>query len=304
MTKRFDRLGLLSTFARIAERGSISAAARDLGLSQASASRQLSELEQQLGVQLIHRTTHTLALTEAGEDCLVEARELLEGWEAMAERYAAERETVTGKLNIIAPVALGQLTLADAALDFQQQYPQVEIRWRLQDEPIRFAEIGCDLWIKVGAVPDDTLVVRPLGSVERLVTASPLLIQARRPRRPADLETLPCAALEPYEGGRFSLQHRRGTSAAVTARVAIGTNNIFSTRKAALRGIGYAILPHWFIADDLAAGKLVDLLPAWRAPSLPISAAYLPSRRQTRRLRFFIEHIAAALAAMPGVTPA
>ncbi len=125
MSKSLDRLALLTTFARIAERGSISAAARDLGFSQASASRQLAELERRLGVQLIQRTTHRLALTQSGADCLSDARGLLDGWEALVERFAGEDSAVRGGLKIVAPIALGQRHLAEAALRFQQAHPAV-----------------------------------------------------------------------------------------------------------------------------------------------------------------------------------
>ncbi len=301
MSKNLDRLSLLSTFARIAERGSISAAARDIGLSQASASRQLQALEDRLGVQLVQRTTHALSLTEAGRDCLADARALLDGWDALRERHAADADALAGKLMVVAPVALGQLHLAEAAARFQQAHPGVTITWRLQDDAIRFAEIGCDLWIKIGPVPDDSLVVRPLGRVERLMVAAPDLVDGRAVRSPGDLAALPCAALGPFEGGTIPLTHRNGRRQTVKAAVAFATNNIFAAHKAAQLGIGYAVMPRWFVEDDLAAGRLRDLLPAWRAPALAINAAYLPSRRQTRRLRAFIDHVATAVAGIPGI---
>lgn len=301
MSKALDRLGLLTTFARIAERGSISAAARDLGLSQASASRQLKALEEALGVQLIRRSTHSLSLSEAGRDCLADARALTDGWDAMAERYAGEESEVRGKLKVVAPVALGQLHLAEAVLRFQQNHPGVSITWLLEDEAIRFAEIGCDLWIKIGPVPDDTLVVRPLGRVERLVVAAPELIRDRRVEVPADLAALPCAALEPFEAANIPLSRSDGTVETVSASVALATNNIFAAHKAARLGIGYAIMPRWFVEPELKVGALVDALPGWRAKPLTINAAYLSSRRQTRRLRRLIDHIAEAVPAIPGV---
>lgn len=301
MSKVLDRLGLLTTFARIAERGSISAAARDLGLSQASASRQLKALEEALGVQLVQRTTHSLSLSQAGHDCLAEARVLIEGWDALAERFAGEESQVRGKLKVVAPVALGQLHLAEAVLRFQQAQPGVSITWLLEDETIRFAEIGCDLWIKVGPVPDESLVVRPLGRVERLVVAAPGLIQGQRLSGPGDLAELPCAALEPFEAASILLSRLDGTVETVNAKVAVATNNIFTAHKAALLGIGYTVTPRWFAEKELKAGDLVDVLPDWRAQSLTINAAYLPSRRQTRRLKFLIDHMAEAVSAIPGI---
>ncbi len=301
MSKSLDRLALLTTFARIAERGSISAAARDLGLSQASASRQLAELERRLGVELIQRTTHRLSLTQSGIDCLSEARGLLDGWEALVERFAGEHSAVRGKLKIVGPIALGQRHLAEAALRFQQEHPGVSITWLLDDDSIRFAEIGCDLWIRIGRVPDENLIVRSLGRVERLVVAAPDLVAGRRMAGPSDLTELPCAALETFEAGSIPLSNADGATEAIAASVAVSTNNIFAAHTAAMMGVGYAVMPRWFVAGELADGTLVDVLPKWRARSLTINAAYLPSRRQTRRLALFVDHIARAVSAIPGV---
>ena len=302
MSKSLDRLTLLATFARIAERGSISAAARDLGLSQASASRHLAELERRLGVTLMQRTTHDLSLTDAGEDCMAEARGLLAAWDALAERHAMAEGAIRGRLKIVAPMALGQLFLAEAAARFRQAHPGVALTWILDDAPIRFAEIGCDLWIRVGRVPDETLVVRPLGRVERLIVAAPALIGARPIARPADLADLPCAAVQPFEGGRIALSDRRGGTEMIAARVGIDTNSILAAHRAVLLGAGYAVMPRWLVDADLARGALVDLLPGWRANVLTINAAFLPARRQTRRLQVFVADMASAVAAIPGVT--
>ena len=126
MMKSLDRLGLLETFVRIAERGSSSAAARDLGLSQASASRQLRELETRLGAVLANRTTHDFALTSAGVALLADARVALSNWEALEERHTGG-DDVRGPLRIVAPIALGQTLLADMAVAFQAEHPAVSI---------------------------------------------------------------------------------------------------------------------------------------------------------------------------------
>lgn len=303
MSRALDRLTLLETFARIAERGSISAAARDLGLSQASASRQLAELERRLGVELIRRTTHSLALTGAGRDCLVEARGLLDGWDALEERFAEDSERLAGRIKVVAPIALGQTCLAPAVLTFQAAHPEVEIDWRLSDEVIRFAEAGCDLWIRIGSVPDETLAVRELGRVERLIVAAPGLIAGSAFRSPADLVELPCAALEPFEASSIPLTRSDGASETLVARAAIRTNNIFSALTATEMGLAYAVLPRWLVADALQEGRLVDVLPGWRAPSLVVNAAFTPARRRPRRVKALLDHLAEAVAATPGVDP-
>ena len=195
MSKPLDRLTLLETFVRIADAGSISAAARDLGLSQPSASRQLAELESRLNTQLIRRTTPSMALPESGHELLADARQLIDGWESLEEKHLSDNSRIAGNLKVVAPVALGQLHLARIAWRFQQEHPGVTISWQLEDAPIRFSEVGCDCWVKIGPIPDETLVVRKLGAVERLLVASPALIDTHgKPRNPRSAERLPLAS--------------------------------------------------------------------------------------------------------------
>ncbi len=301
MSKPLDRLTLLETFARIAERGSISQAARDLGLSQASVSRQLKDLEDRLGTVLIRRTTHSLALTPAGQGLLQDARELTTGWTALEERHGPSGRQVKGPLKIVAPVALGQHHLADIACRFQRAHPAVTITWLLQDEAIRFAEIGCDCWIKVGAVPDDALIVRELGRVERLLVAAPDLVSPRKDFTPEEVAGLPCVALDPFEGSRIGLTSRDRATATLTPHVSFSTNSIFAQHRAALNGAGFAVMPRWFVEADLETGRLVDLLPDWRAATLTINAAFMPTRFQPRRLALFLDRLTTDVPGIPGI---
>ncbi|MEM9761679.1 MAG: LysR family transcriptional regulator [Pseudomonadota bacterium] len=304
MSQPTDRLTLLTTFTRIAERGSISAAARDLGLSQASASRQLAALEERLGARLIIRTTHDLSLTEAGRACLLDARSILSGWEALTERVDEGSDvTPRGRITVVAPVALGQLALAKNAADFLAIHPGVSLRWLLDDRPVRMAEVGADLWLKVGDVPDDTLVVRALGQIERLVVATAELLANGTLAHPTALESIPMIAIEPFEAARVPLVDQTGRKALVAARAAFSTDNIVAARAAVISGAGWAVLPRWFVNDELASGHLVDVLPSWRAPTLTLNAALLPATRRPRRVTALTDHFAASVAAIAGILP-
>ncbi len=301
MSKAFDRIGLLQTFVRIAEAGSISAAGRDLGISQPAASRQLAELENRLSTQLFRRSTHSLALTDAGAELLVEARQLIEGWELMAERHRRSDAELRGGLKVVAPVALGQQHLARIAFEFQHTHPGVDITWLLEDELVRFSEVGCDCWVKVGPVPDERLVVRKLGAVSRLLVASGAFVaEYGQPGSPQKAALLPLVALAPYEGGRIPLA-RGGTRRDIEPPVRMQTNNIFALKQAVSQGLGMAVLPAWFVAGELADGALVDLLPDWRAPSLDINLAYAAGRYQSQRLRRFVEWLQAEVPSIEGV---
>ena len=143
-----------------------------------------------MGAQLIRRTTHSLALTPAGHAALADARTLLADWDAFEERHAVQGDVVRGPLKVVAPVALGQTHLVDMAARFLIEHPKVTLEWELEDDPIRFAERGCDCWIKIGPVPDDTLVVRTLGQVERIIVAAPNLLRSSLKGHPRSLEAL------------------------------------------------------------------------------------------------------------------
>lgn len=292
MSKPLDRLTLLETFVAITEAGSISGAARTLGISQPSASRQLAELEDRLQTQLLIRTTHTLAPTAAGRRLIGEAKALIEDWRAIEAEHAADRTTLNGPLKAIVPVALGQTYLADVMLRFAQQHPALQFNWILDDSPQRFRESACDCWIRVGPIPDDTLVVRTLAQIDRWLVASPTLLKDQpRPTGPDDLAALPFVALTPFEGERIPLQQAGGSKAVLKPRAQLRSNNIVAVKKAVASGIGLAVLPQWYVAEDIARGALTRVLPQWQAPTLPLNVAYLPGRYPLKRVQYFVRHL-------------
>ncbi|MEL6162002.1 MAG: LysR family transcriptional regulator [Cyanobacteria bacterium J06627_32] len=303
MSKSLDRLALLQTFVQIADAGSISAAARALGLSQPSVSRQLAELESRFKSQLMRRTTHDLSLTVAGSELLADARQLLDEWEALEEKHLEAKDVMRGHLKVVAPVALGQLQLLNTVLKFQAQHPLISLSWQLEDGDIRFAEIGCDCWVKIGAVSDNSLSVEPLGQVERIVVAAPALLDAHgKIGSPSNLSQLSCVALFPFEGGRIPLTNAKGKKVVVSPSVRMVTNNIFAVRQATLAGLGFSVMPRWFVEQELEQQQLIDVLPKWRAQSLTINVASLPGRHRPRRLQSFLDVLREAVPQIAGVT--
>lgn len=287
MNQRFDRLALLETFVRIAERGSLSEAARDLGTSQPSISRQLAALETRLDIVLARRTTHDVTLTPDGLALLEDARRMLGEWEAIEERHS-EDDALKGVIRVIAPVALGQSLFVRAASQFMKDHSGVTIDWRLRDDAIRFAEEGCDCWLKIGPVRDDTLVVRELARVERLVagTTECLAAHATQP-----LKDLPWLTLGPFEGNRIELSKSGGSEQVFAVTPKMASDNIFAIYEACLQGVGVAILPRWFIADDLVQGRLIDAEPDLRAARLPVNLALAPGTKRPARVERFCEAI-------------
>lgn len=287
MSTRFDRLALLETFVRIAERQSLSGAARDLGTSQPSVSRQLAALESRLGVVLVRRTTHDVTLTPDGLGLLADARRMLGEWEAIKDRHSEDHE-LKGTIRVIAPVALGQSLFIKAAAQFMKDHRDITIDWRLRDDPIRFAEEGCDCWLNVGPVPDDTLVVRELARVERLVVGTPDCLDRQAG---IGLDAMPWLTLGPFEGNRIELFDESGTPKTFTVTPKLASDNIFSVYEAAMHGVGIAILPHWFVASDLEDGKLIDVVPSLRAVRLPLNLALASGTKRPARVEQFCKAI-------------
>ena len=287
MKTRFDRLSLFETFVRIAERKSLSAAARDLGTSQPSVSRQLAALEERLGVILVRRTTHDVTLTPDGLTLLVDARRMLGEWEALEDRHREDDE-LAGTIRVVAPVALGQRLFIKAAAHFIREHPDVTIDWRLRDDNIRFAEEGCDCWLKVGAIPDETLIVRELARVERIVIGTPEYLKSHTETA---LHSMPWLTLGPFEGNRIELFDQKKQVHSFAVKPKLASDNIFAIHEAALEGVGAAIMPRWFVESDLEEGNLVDVAPNFRAARLPINLAIAPGTKRPARVERFCEAI-------------
>lgn len=287
MTTRFDRLTLLETFVRIAERQSLSGAARDLGTSQPSVSRQLAALENRLGVVLVRRTTHDVTLTPDGLALLADARRMTGEWEAIEDRHSEDNE-LKGAIRVIAPVALGQNLFVKAAAQFMKDHPKITIDWRLRDDVIRFAEEGCDCWLKIGPVPDDTLVVRELARVERLVVGTPKCMARHAGLA---LEAMPWVTLGPFEGNRIELFDQRDTPQVLSVTPRMASDNFFAVYEAAMQGVGIAIMPRWFVASDIEDGRLVNAAADLRAARLPVNLALASGTRRPVRVEQFCEAV-------------
>ena len=154
MNSKVDRIELMRLFVRVAETRSLSGAARALGISQPSSSRQLKQLEALLGVELVQRSTHELALTDAGEQFLPMAIELLNLWDATTESARLRRDEYRGPIRVAVPVAIGQTILADMAACFLLDHPDIALDWRRIDDPGDLASGGYDVWVRAGPIRD------------------------------------------------------------------------------------------------------------------------------------------------------
>lgn len=295
MAKEVDRLAWVETFVRIVEARSLSAAAKQLGTTQPTVSRRLATLEASLGVPLLKRSTHALQLTPAGERYLVRARELLVDWRRLESELHGDEESPEGLLRVVVPHAFGQELLLMPVLELLQRSPQLSVEWLLDDRPLRMIEDGIDCAIRVGPLRGDALMAQKLFEVERVIVAAPSVLGKSVPTRPAQLEALPWLALSIFY--RNDIKLTLGTRVGrVRFTPRLLTDSLFAIRNAALAGLGLAVVSRWLVEDDLARGRLVHVLPRWRASSFPVHVVYPPARFQPVKVRSFVEAMRAAFA--------
>jgi DNA-binding transcriptional LysR family regulator len=292
-------IGLMETFVRIVDAGSLSAAAIQLGTTQPTISRRLQALEQALGVRLLQRSTHSMRLTIDGERCYERGKALLASWAAFESDLRGAGEAPEGVLRVVVPHAFGQDRLVRLLADYLGRYPAVTVEWLLHDDSKvgDFIAAGIDCAIQVGEVNDSDLVAIRLAEVPRIAVAAPALLAGYAPpTTPADLAAMPWLAIRTYYRNEISLTHRaRAEHARVAIRPRVSTDSLYALRSAALLGLGVAVGSAWVFAEDLKAGRLVHLLPDWQASPLPVHLVYPYAKFYPARLRCFINAMRAEL---------
>lgn len=309
-----DRIELMQTFVRIVEAGSLSAAAEQMGTTQPTVSRRLRLLERSLGLHLLQRTTHHMRLTLDGERCYERARELLASWASFESDLRGASDEPEGTLRVVVPHAFGQDRLVIPLTQYLMHYPKMKVEWLLHDDHAiqDYIAAGIDCAIQLGEVSDPGLVAIRLGSVHRIVVASPAALQGRTPPNDAaELADLPWLALRTFYRNEVALTHigsGRRRRFPITPR--FSTDSLYALRNALLHGIGVGIASAWMLTDDLASGNLLHLTPDWRAAPLPVNLVYPYATFYPARLRRFVEIIRAGapelfgdVTAAPGADP-
>ncbi|HFF0299398.1 TPA: LysR family transcriptional regulator, partial [Raoultella ornithinolytica] len=274
--ERIDRIELMRTFIRIVEAGSLSSAARQLETTQATVSRRLQSLESMLGSRLILRTTHAMKLTDDGERCYQHARQVVDAWLALEDEMSIADERPVGVLRVRAPHAFGQQQLLGPLVSFLQRYPQLAVEWMLNDKTVDFLSDNIDCAIRVGAEVDPATVSVLLAEVPRSLVVAPELL-SRYPALaiPQDLSRLPWVAISTFYQHEVELQHQEDSRELSFGIVpCLSTDSVYVARNTALAGLGAAIVSSWAVTEDIAAGRLIEPFPQWRASPLPVHLVY------------------------------
>nr|MDN4041336.1 LysR family transcriptional regulator [Massilia sp. YIM B02787] len=294
---------LVETFVRIVDAGSLSAAARALATTQPTISRRLKSLEKSLGVRLLQRSTHAMKLTDDGMRCYARAKELIAGWQEFESEIRGAVDEPVGMLRVVAPHAFGQQQLVAPLAAYLARYPRMTVDWVLHDRTPDFIGEGIDCAIRVGEVPDPSMVAIRLGDVPRIVIATPGLFDGRAlPAHPDELAALPWIAVSHYYRDEVALTHARtGDTVRVPVQPRLYTDNLYAMRSAVTLGVGAALGSRWALREELDAGRLVQLVPDWQASPLPIWLIYPPARFYPARLRRFIDIMRVAVPRAYGV---
>jgi len=287
-----DKFAAMRVFVRIADTGSLSAAGRQLGLSLTSVSRQLMALEAVLGSTLVERTTRRLSLTESGRLYYERAKQILDEVAEMERGLTMQTGVASGRLHVSAPSLLGRLRLAPMLPDYLAEQTRVSVDLMLADRPVRLAEEGIDVALRIGPLEDSGLIVRKLDDIQLVICAAPDYLRRRgEPARPDDLVDKDCLAFGDVPGvAEWSFQ-----DGAVRRSLRIPTRlcaNDFDTLvSAALAGAGLVRVPSWQVAHYLADGQLKIVLETYQRPPTPLSILTLRNRLLLPKVRAFVDFL-------------
>src|SRR5271165_1848816 len=252
-----DRLEAMSILVKAVETGSLSAAARSLAVPLATVSRKVSELEAHLKTRLLNRSSRRLTLTDAGRSYVAACRRILEDVEEAERAASGEYSAPKGDLIITAPIVFGRLHVLPIAMEFLKAYPDIDIRMVLADRVVNLLEDHVDLALRIGALPDSSLVATRVGSIRRVTCGSPAYFAERgTPKSPNDIRTHDCITFD----GLASTDAWTFTMGKSSATVAIHSRFIVNTAEAAIdaavAGIGITRVLSYQIADGLRTGAL------------------------------------------------
>ena len=292
-------LNRVAVFLRVVELQSFTAAAEALGLPKSSVSRSVARLEEELGVQLLQRTTRTVQLTDAGRLYFDESSRALSALEEARERLSQLDARPQGAVRITAPVDLGALVLASLASRFVRRTPGITLEFILTGRIVNLVEEGVDLAVRAGPLRDSSLIARRVNGLEAWLFASPAYLDARgTPSSLADLAGHDCVLFRPKRGtGEWTLIGPGGETR-ITVQGPIAADDYTFAREAVLAGAGIGLLPAVQCEQDVARGRLVRLLPAYSGPSAPLHVVWPASRHVPKRVVLVREWLVKSLGAL------
>lgn len=292
----------LSFFHVLARSPSLAEAARHLNVTPPAVTQRLHALEARVGVKLIDRTSRGLSLTDEGELIASEGLDIISAIEDLAERLASRTSQIRGHLRVAAPYGFGRRHVSPVVEGFAKAHPATTITLELSDSPIRQVSESWDIVVHIGALPESDRLVTTLAPNRRLLCASPDYL-AGHPAilTPDDLLAHRCLALRENNEDVTLWRFSQGRDARMTVRVkpAMSSNDGEIVRDWALAGLGIMVRSEWDVAEDLAAGRLQEVLPGWSLPGADVVALVHARHGRSGRASAFLQSLRAALGGVP-----
>lgn len=294
-------LNLVTAFVSVVEQQSFTSAAKALGLPKSSVSRRVTELEEELGVQLLHRTTRKLALTEAGRSYFEQAERALTELQAAAESATGMDTEARGIVRVTAPVDIGVLGLADIVAEFVRAYPDIHVELSLSSKVVDLVEEGFDIGVRAGRSRDASLVSRSLGTAALGLYASPAYLKARgRPQTLADLANHDCVLFRGKHGkALWRLDGPDGEVSSIEVRGRVTVDEMLFVRQAVGTGLGIGLLPTIVIATCARVGALEPverILPEFSMGGADVAIVTPSGPKRPRRVTILRDFLVQALA--------
>ncbi|NOV17014.1 LysR family transcriptional regulator [Ensifer adhaerens] len=303
MDKSDITLERMRTFVRVAERGSLSAVARELGLGQSTVTRHLRELEEALGVPLISRTTRRVTMTDEGSRYYANSVQILRLVEQAGDEARGTRGASAGTIRVSCTAAFGVLHATRLIFAFQEKYTDIGVDLSLTDERIDLVREGIDIALRLGPLTDSSMKLRALGQSQRLLVAAPGYLARRgTPIVPQDLSDHEGIRMSNVAGSdMLELHGNTGERHMVPFHGRLRVDHGLAAREALVAGRGIAPAHRWLVDDLLADGRLIPILPDYFLPAVPLSMLIVPERAGIARVRLLVDHLAERIGDIPGL---
>jgi DNA-binding transcriptional LysR family regulator len=305
MDDRGLSLERMRTFVRVAERGSLSATARDLDIGQSTVTRHINELEEAVGVPLLGRTTRRVTLTEEGSRYYTNCVQILRLVEQATDEARDARRVPAGAVRLSCTAALGVMHVTQMVFEFQDKHPDIRIELNLTDERIDLARKGVDIALRLGPIIDGAMKLFPIGASHRRLVGSPdYFTRHGRPARPAEFSQHNCVMMSNVAGSnQLFLTASDGVRMMVAASGTLVVDHGLAARAALAAGRGLGPAHLWLVQDLLDAGKLETVLDAYDLDPVPVSLLVVPERAGIARVRLLTDFLVEEIRKLPGIRP-
>ena len=289
-----DRLEAMSIVLRTVEKGSLTGAAKSLNMPLPTLSRKVSELEAYLGSKLLQRSTRRLTLTDAGQDYVASVKRIMEQIEEVERAASSEYTTPRGELVLTAPLLFGQMYMLPIVTDFLATYPDINVRLLLSDRNLHLYDDHVDMAVRLGELPDSSMIATRVGTMDTVVCASPDLLAAHgTPRHPKDLQTLPCVVFAGPSSAIWTFRDSAGNrefGVDIFPRLSVSAAE--AAVQAALRRTGVTRVFRYHCSAELKSGNLVQILREYDVAPIPVHLVHAARGQLPLKMRVFLDFAA------------